>query len=479
MVKDIVIALDMGTSGCRAAAVRADGTVAAQHYVALFPARPAVGLSEYQADTLFQAAERSIHAVLDKIGPQNAAALAVTSQRSSVVLWNRDTGEPVGPVLTWEDGRARLQAQDAPVSQEEIHLKTGLYKTPFFSAPKIAWSLQNVPQAISLVSQGKLVAAPIASYIIWKLTGGKTFAADYTLAQRTLLFDVQMLSWSEALCNAFSVPREILPSLQPSAGDYGTYAYRGVSIPICACVGDQQAAAVYFQLAKHKSLINYGTGAFWLYNTGADAQFLPGMLTSLAASTRTHAGDYLLEGPVNAAASALLWLKAQGILFEEAELDTLCTGAQHPVLFLPAFGGLGAPYWDFETPTSIDHLSPRTRKPDWVAGVVRAIAFLLADIAAYLRDNGCPVEGPVQVSGGLSHCNYLTSFQADVLQLPLEVSHQADATVLGAAQLAFSQLGVTSHFAPVFAKVSPSLPTQAAGELHATWQQFVARVRKK
>ncbi len=479
MKKEYIVSLDMGTSGCRAAAVRADGTIGAQHYFPLVPARPAPGLSEYNAEDLWHAAEQSLRAVLDKIGPQNAAALAVASQRSTVVLWDTKTGESVGPVLTWEDGRAQTQVQDATVSQEEIHLKTGLYKTPFFSAPKITWSLQTVPQAISLLAQGRLAAGPVASYIIWKLTGAQKFATDYSLAQRTLLLDVHLLSWSETLCKAFNIPQDILPSLQASAADYGAYTYQGVSIPVCACVGDQQAAAVYFKLAKNKSLINYGTGAFWLYNTGDRPVFLPGMLTSLSAGTQPRTSDYLLEGPVNSAASALLWLKAQGILFEDGEVDGLCAQANRPVWFLPAFGGLGAPYWDFQTPTAVQGLSPHTRKPDWVAGVVRAIAFLLTDIANYLRTNGCAVEGPVQVSGGLSHSNYLTSFQADVLQLPLEVSHQADATLLGAAMLAAEHIGQPVTCAPAYTKVSPTLTAVQAGELYAAWQQFVSNVRKK
>ena len=479
MKKEYIVSLDMGTSGCRAAAVRADGTIGAQHYFPLVPARPAPGLSEYNAEDLWHAAEQSLRAVLDKIGPQNAAALAVASQRSTVVLWDTKTGESVGPVLTWEDGRAQTQVQDATVSQEEIHLKTGLYKTPFFSAPKITWSLQTVPQAISLLAQGRLAAGPVASYIIWKLTGAQKFSTDYSLAQRTLLLDVHLLSWSETLCKAFNIPQDILPSLQASAADYGAYTYQGVSIPVCACVGDQQAAAVYFKLAKNKSLINYGTGAFWLYNTGDKPVFLPGMLTSLSASTQPHTSDYLLEGPVNSAASALLWLKAQGILFEDGEVDGLCVQANRPVWFLPAFGGLGAPYWDFQTPTAVQGLSPHTRKPDWVAGVLRAVAFLLADIAAYLRANGCEIKGPVQVSGGLSHSNYLTSFQADVLQLPLEVSHQADATLLGAAMLAAEHIGQPVTCAPAYTKVSPTLTAVQAGELYAAWQQFVSNVRKK
>ena len=224
--------------------------------------------------------------MLDKIGPQNAAALAVASQRSTVVVWNKTSGQAVGPVLSWEDGRAAMQAQQAPITQTQIHLKTGLYKTPFFSAPKIAWTLQNFPEAASLSSQKNLLAAPVASYLIWHLTGGKTFATDYSLAQRMLLLDAEQFAWGEMLARSFGVPLDVLPDLKPSAADYGAYTYQGASIPIVACVGDQQAAAVYFGLSYQKSFINYGTGAFWLYHTGDKPAFFPGMLTSLGASNK-------------------------------------------------------------------------------------------------------------------------------------------------------------------------------------------------
>lgn len=476
MKKELIIALDIGTSGCRAAAVRADGTLAAQHYLPLLPKRPAPGLSQYDAAELVAAATQSLNAVLDKTGPQQAAALAITSQRSTVVLWDKETGEAVAPVLTWEDGRAQQQAQQADITQEEVHALTGLYKTPFFSAPKIAWTLENYPVCKELLKERRLLAAPVASYIIWKLTGGHTFATDLTLAQRTLLVDIHTRKWSEKLCNAFGVPMEILPQLRPSAADYGAYLYKGSAVPITTCVGDQQSAAVYFGLQKNKSLINYGTGAFWLYNAGEKAVLLPGMLTSLCAD---DACSYLLEGPVNSAASALLWLKAQGVLFDDTEVDALCATAKNPIWFLPAFGGLGAPYWNFKTPTAIGGLSPHTQKPDWVAGVVRGIAFLLADIGAYLRANGCKVEGPVQVSGGLSHLSYLTSFQAGLLQLPLEVSHQSDATVLGAAMLGAKPLGLSCACSPAYTQVTPNLSAGEAEKLYSAWREFVTKNLQK
>ncbi len=478
MAKNLLVALDIGTSGCRAIAVREDGSVAAQHYLPLAPNRPSPGKSEYQATELIKAAKNSLHAVLDKIGPQNAAAIAMASQRSTVVVWDKSSGESVGPVLSWEDGRALSQATQAPITQTQLHLKTGLYKTPFFSAPKIAWTLQNFPEAASLAAQKRLLAAPVASYIIWHLTGGKTFATDYSLAQRTLLFDVEQFAWAEPLAKLFGVPGDVLPDLKPSAADYGAYTYQGVSIPIVACVGDQQAATVYFGLDYQKSLINYGTGAFWLYHTGDKPAFFPGLLTSVGASSQPKKCTYLLEGPVNSAGSALLWLKAQGIMFDDAEMDTLCTSAAKPVWFLPAFGGMGAPYWDFETPTAVEGLSPLTRKADWVAGVTRGIAFLLTDISDYLKTNGLAVKGPVQVSGGLSRSTYLTSFQADLLQLPLEVTHQPDATALGAALLAADYIGQKYTLPLQYTPVSPRMSAHDSQVLHAAWQRFLTRVRR-
>ncbi|MCQ2410918.1 MAG: hypothetical protein MJ053_05515 [Elusimicrobiaceae bacterium] len=473
----MIVALDIGTSGCRAAAVCMDGTLAAHHYVPLTPVRKAAGLSEYEASALLQASLQALQAVLDKVGPEQVASLAVASQRSTVVLFDKTSGQAVAPVLTWEDGRSQQQAAQAPISQEEVHALTGLYKTPFFSASKIAWSLQAVPQAAQTLHTGNLLASPVASYLIWNFTKGAVFATDYTLAQRTLLFDITTLSWSETLCRAFGITGEILPQVFPTCADYGSYTYRGVSSPITVCSGDQQAAAAYFNLQPHESLINYGTGAFWLYHTGEKPVFLPGMLTSLAAGG--DKASYLLEGPVNCAASALLWLRAQGITFEDEKIDELCHLTTEPVLFLPALGGLGAPYWDYHVSAAVDNLSPRTCKADWVAGVLRAVALRLTDIATYLRVHGYDTSGKIRVSGGLSRIGYLVSFQADMLQQNLYITEQADATVLGAALLAARGGKMRPEFEQPQQLVSPAVNEKAAKQVYRQWQTFVARVRQK
>ena len=475
-----IVSLDLGTSGCRAVAVTTDGQLACEQREAFAPVRGSDGTSHYNAQTLLEVQQRVLNNLLDRVTPCQVAAIAVASQRSTVALWNARTGAAVAPVLTWEDGRAEEEARQADVSQEEVHKLTGLYKTPYFSAPKIAWCLKNLPPTQEAFDAGDLCIGPVATYFIWHLTHGAVFAADGSLAQRTLLFDINSLSWSMPLCRAFGIPKSGLPAVQHSAGDYGIYTYQGVDIPITSCVGDQQAAAYWFDLQPKQSSINYGTGAFWLYQVGQQAVSLPGMLTSVSAQT-PQGKNYFLEGPVNAAGSIFLWLNAQGISCAEAELDSLCRLSKNPVRLLPALGGLGAPYFDFSVSPAVENLSPHTQKADWVAGAARGLAFLLVDIAAYLTQQGHELQGAVMAAGGLSHLNYLVGFQADILQRPVHICKDADATVLGAAKLAALGVGWDTQAWKMQTEreMQPHISPQTAAEMYRQWQTFVGRVRAK
>jgi len=480
MTEKIIVALDLGTSGCRAAAVSADGRVLFQKSAPLAPVRAGKGLSEYDAGKLLEAQFAALNAVLDEAGPQNAAAVAVASQRSTVVLWDKTTGRAVAPVLTWEDGRAVQEAELASVSQEEIHERTGLYKTPYFSAPKIAWCLKHCPLAQDALNRKTLAAAPVASYFIWHLTKGSVFAADPTLAQRTLLFDLSAQTWSEPLCNAFGVPLSVLPEIFPSGADYGFYEYKGISIPVRACAGDQQAAAYASGLEKGAGLINYGTGAFFLYNAGTEKKRLPGMLSSLSVSLPGAQSDTLFEGPVNAAGSVFLWLKSLGVSFDMAEADALCQASQKPVLLLPALGGLGAPYWDYSVSPVLADLSPQTQKADIVAGAVRGVAFSVADVAYYLQTHGFEARR-VGVCGGLARMESLVQFQADILQRELFVLEETERTVLGAARLAAEASGWKTASWPETAAftVAPSLFGVEADREYRKWRAFVEWCRSR
>ncbi len=473
-----VVALDQGTSSCRAFAVGLDGTVKAQKSIPFPPHRPQKGFSQYDAPALLNTQLEVLHTLLDEIGPAHVAGIGVCSQRSTVVLWNAQTGQAVAPVLTWEDGRAAQESARVTLSQAQIHAWTGLFNVPHFSAPKIAWCLHNFPAAAQAAQQGTLRVAPVASYLIWQLTQGAVFATDPTLAQRTLLYNIQTGQWDETLCQAFGVPVMCLPEIKSSAANYGVYLYKGVKIPILACVADQQAAAFYQGLSAGQTAVNYGTGAFVLHHTGAQLTVLPGMLSSVAATTKPGEKQFLLEGPVFAAGSVLQWLQAaKGLSFDVSQVDALSAQAQHPVQLLPALGGLGAPYWDYHATPVAEHVSPQTTAADWVAGALQGIAGLVADIVYYLRAQGQAVNGPVYVSGGLSQSRYLLQHQADLLQTPLRLCPQTESTVLGAASLVLAgqDKGIPAFPVASVHQVTP----QGTPQLYKAWQAFVQNCRKK
>lgn len=481
MTERFIAALDLGTSSCRAAAISLNGRIILQKSVPLAPKRTAPGLSEYDAQTLFFAQLNALHALLDELGPHNAAAIAVASQRSTVVLWDKSSGLSVAPVLTWEDGRAAEETHLCTLSQEEIHAITGLYKTPYFSAPKIAWCLKNCPPAQNALQAGTLAAAPAASYFIWRLTEGAVFATDPTLAQRTLLCDVNARSWSEKLCSAFGVPLAVLPAVHPSGADYGSYEYKGVKIPLRACAGDQQAAAYAMGVTEGTCAINYGTGAFLLYNAGREAKRLPGILTSLAVSEDSSESDILLEGPVNAAGSVFLWLNEWNGKVDMQEVDALVQTAQKPVWLLPALGGLGAPFWDYSVSPVVAGLSPLTKRSDLLAGAVRGVAFSVADVAYYLRKFGLN-PAKTSVSGGLSRLNSLVQFQADILQQELTVLDESESTLLGVARLVLPGLDGAAQnwaFPPVKKTVSPSIFGVEADKEYKNWRKFTEWCQSK
>ena len=474
MSEKYIIALDQGTSGCRAVAVDENHVVRAQQSAVFSPVRFAAGRSEYKAEDLLQAQLRVLNGLLDQIGPENAAGIGVCSQRSTIVLWDKTTGEAVAPVLTWEDGRAQTESDEVPLTQAQVHLQTGLFKTPYFSAPKIAWCLKNSPAAARSAAAGTLQASPVAGYFIWHLTRGNVFATDPTLAQRTLLWDFHSGNWSETLCQAFRVPGICLPKILPTTADYGAYIYKGVKIPICVCVADQQAAAAYQGLSAGRTTINYGTGAFVLHHTGNQPVVLPGMLSSVAATGPSQQRQFLLEGPVFAAGSVLQWLQqVKGIQFDVAHIDNLCAQAQQPVKLLPALGGLGAPYWDYTVGPCIQDVTSSTTAADWVAGALNGIAGLVADIIYYLRSNGQEVKGPLRVSGGLAQSGYL-------LQVPLELQPQTESTVLGTALLTARQLGWEEPQPVVSAlrTFSPRLTEQQSQQAYRTWHQWVENSRR-
>lgn len=478
----LIIALDQGSSTSRALAVDEKGQTAARASRALDTLRPAQGLAEFDAWELLKGQLDALFDVLGQVKGAQIAALSVACQRSTVVFWDRLTGKPVAPALSWQDGRALAEAEAAALPQETVHALTGLYKTPFYSAPKIAWTLKNVPAAAQAAADGRLCVGPVASYIIWHLTRGQTFACDPTLAQRTLLFNISTLNWEPQLLDAFGVERAWLPQIKRTADDYGVFEHEGLSVPIRACVGDQQAALQALRVVSGGACINYGTGAFFMRNTGGQCHLLPGLLTSVGAAQSGGVCEYLLEGPVNACGTVFAWLNEIGFSFSMDELDALCEVSRAPVQFLPALGGLGAPYWDFAASPVLAGLSPHTKKADVVRGAAEGIALLLADIVFYAERHGVK-SGEIKVAGGLSKSRALLRAQADILQTRLLPCAEAESTAVGAALLAAPSCGTdasqweTMRLLPA---VEPQMDAEDAEEKYQRWHQFLnwCKIRK-
>ena len=471
--------LDQGSSNSRAVAVGTGGAVIAKTSRRLLAGFPAAGLAEYDANRLLQSQLDALDELLDAIPPAfEIAGLGVTSQRSTVVLWDKKTGEPLAPVLSWQDGRAAELLDSIAVAHEEIHAVTGLYKTPYFSAPKILWCLKNCPPVKKAAEEGRLAAGPVASYIVWKLTGGAVFASDPTLAQRMLLFDLRDFNWSARLLELFSVPEGCLPRLQPSVADYGVYNSRRGAIEIRAMLGDQQSAMLGAgAFASDSAMVNYGTGAFFMAATGGRRSGAAGMLESAAWQSSAGGKTYLLEGAVTAASSMLDWLNQLGLQFSVGEIDALCAQSRTPPLVLCALGGIGSPYWDYKTATVVAGLTPETKKADMVRGTLEGLAHLVGRNAFAALESGAGFS-KVLASGGLSNSDFLLQFQSDLLQLPVVRSAEPETTALGAAWLLAKSSGADTAGWFAGGKVfSPSVSPEKAKKLAARWLAFYESAR--
>ncbi|MDR1123700.1 MAG: hypothetical protein LBL61_03685 [Elusimicrobiota bacterium] len=478
MKNKIIIALDQGSSSSRAAAVTHGGEV-------LFKEALPVSLKvdgprcEYDARTLLQ----TQISVLDKVlaackGRGEITDIAICAQRSTIVLWDSSDGAPLCPALSWLDGRAAAFAAADMAQQQFIRASTGLYKTPFYSAPKIQWCLQNYPGVQAALKAGRLLCGPVASYLIWHMNGGKVFAADITNAQRMLLFNIKTLQWDEEILKSFSVPRGILPQVLPTAADYGSYK----NIPITVCAGDQQASAAAALPQKGDCIINCGTGAFALLNIGPEAADVQGLLTSAGFNTAAQTRpDFILEGPVNAAGSLFAWLNSLGINFDIKDLDALCAASKTPAQFYPALGGIGAPLWDFALKPVIAGLTPQSTKEDIIAGAMRGLCFLLADIINCAALAGFEAKC-IRAGGGLSASTYLLKFLAGILQRPIIRVKENEAAALGAAYIATTAAGIDAAGWQAFRDYEvfePAMPPREAAALNARWRDFAAWARSQ
>ena len=479
-----VLALDQGTTGSTALVIAADGRIVGRGYREITQHFPQPGWVEHDAEEIFahtiEAARAAIAAA--KVTPD---AIGITNQRETILLWERATGRPVGTAIVWQDRRTSRRTQELRDAgqAEAIYRATGLVTDPYFSATKLEWLLKERVRA-SRLSPDQLAAGTIDTWLVWQLTNGAVHATDPTNASRTMLFDINTRAWSDQLCALFGVPRELLPEVRPSSGDFGVAAkeHLGAAIPILGVAGDQQAA-LYGQgvWEKGKSKQTYGTGAFLLLHTGstrpAGGQ---GILTTMACGPRGEAA-YALEASIFIAGAAVQWLRdGLGIVGKASETEAMARSLERNdgVYFVPALTGLGAPAWEPEARGTIVGLTRGTSREHLVRAALEAMAYGTADVLAAMRGaSGAPLD-VLRVDGGASQNDWLMQFQSDVLGVPVERPDIIETTALGAAGLAGVAAGVWTdaeafHASRTFQRFEPAGGANVARQGLGGWRRAV------
>jgi glycerol kinase len=488
-----VIAIDAGTTGVRSRAVFTDGRPSVGSYREFTQHYPEPGWVEHDADEIWEAARETLHSVVGEVlglaDIDGVAAIGITNQRETVLAWNRATGRPYGTAIVWQDRRTaeRCDQLDADGHLPLVRERTGLVLDPYFSGTKAEWLLANRDIPID----DDLAIGTIDSWLIWKLTHGAVFATDVTNASRTMLCDIRSRSWDPDLCALLHVPINALPTIVPSSGRIGTTDERaGVAgnIPISGVAGDQQAAlfgqaCVTPGMAKN----TYGTGSFVLLNVGETCpRPTEGMLTTVAWTLADGTTHYALEGSIFATGAAIQWLRdGISIIDSAAEAGPLAESVDDTggVYVVPAFAGLGSPWWDPYARGTIVGITRGTGRAEITRAVVESMAYQTRDVIdAMTAASGTPIVD-LRVDGGASVMNLLCQFQADQLGVTVQRPVDQETTALGAAFLAGLAEGVWPDLDAVGdqweldADFAPAADRTLADALHAQWLRAVERSR--
>ncbi len=489
-----ILAIDQGTTGSTAIVFNEKQAPVGQAYREFKQHYPNPGWVEHDAEEIWKvtlwAARKAIRDA--GIPPSSLASLGITNQRETVVIWDRKTSRPISRAIVWQCRRTSETIRKLKTRGYEnlIRRRTGLVLDPYFSAAKAAWILDHVPGARKRAERGELAFGTIDSWLIWKLTGGRVHATDPTNASRTSLFDIHRKVWSDELLRLFRVPRPLLPEVRNSSGDFGSAlpAHLGARVPIRGVAGDQQAALFgHYAVAPGQGKCTFGTGAFALAYVGRRPmrQSKSGLLTTLVCDPEGKPA-YGLEGSIFMAGAIVQWLRdGLGWIRKASETEALARSVSDTggVVLVPAFVGLGAPYWDFSARAAVLGMSRGTTKAHIVRAALEAIAYQTADlIKAANRDRGHKLL-ELRVDGGAVRNDFLMQFTADVLGIPVHRPVMAELTAFGAARLAAVSLGrwkiPTNRTPRAVTTFRPGIsPFERARRLKA-WADAVSRVRSK
>ena len=486
-----IMAIDQGTTSSRAIIFDHDGNkvaISQQEFPQYFP-QP--GWVEHDPLEIWDSVQSVISNVMIKsqIKPYKIAAIGITNQRETTVIWDRHTGKPIYNAIVWQSKQTSDIAEQLIKDgyKDMIHKKTGLVIDSYFAATKIKWILDHVPGAREKAAKGDLMFGTIDTWLLWKLSGRRVHATDVTNASRTMLFNIHTLDWDQDILDLLEIPQSLLPVVKPSSAIYGytgDYHFYGVQIPIAGIAGDQQAA-LFGQAAYDKGSIKntYGTGAFIVMNTGLKPTLSDnGLLTTIAYGLdgQTH---YALEGSIFVAGSAVQWLRDGLKMFNKASeseqmaVDAKTTGG---VYVVPAFTGLGAPYWDQEVRGAMFGLTRGTERGHIIRATLEAIAYQTKDVVdTMVKDTQLPLTA-LTVNGGASRNNFMMQFQADILQTPIKRAAMEETTALGAAFLAglavdfWEDQDELRKLSRIGDQFDPQMDSQEAADLYRGWQRAIA-----
>ena len=450
-----IIAIDQGTTSSRAILFDELGHLITSDQMEISLSFPKSGWVEQNAEELWQSVYEVLKEVVvsSRVNPADIKAIGITNQRETSILWDKKTGLPVCPAIVWQSRQSQEICEDLITKgfEKAIQEKTGLIINPYFSASKLKFMFDHNPALLERARRGELLFGTVDSFLVWKLSEGAVHVTDYSNASRTLLFNIHSLEWDQELLELFGIPEAILPKVVPSSEVYG-YATvlntltGGVKIPIASVIGDQQASLFgqcCYNVGDVKS--TYGTGCFMLMNTGSEAVASHnGLLTTIAWGLDGKV-EYALEGSVFVAGSAVQWLRDGMRLIEkssEVERYSDRIAGSDGVYFVPAFVGLGTPYWDNDARGAVYGLTRATKREHFVNALVESIAYQAKDVMEVMKaESGAEIQN-LAVDGGASVNNYLMQFQADILDCRITRPTILETTALGAAYMAGLAVGV-------------------------------------
>ncbi|ABV89132.1 glycerol kinase GlpK [Shewanella pealeana] len=493
MSKKYIIALDQGTTSSRAIVFDHDTKMVASSQREFSQMYPQPGWVEHDAMEIWASQSSTLIEVLARadIHSEDVAAIGITNQRETTVVWDKVTGKPVYNAIVWQCRRSKAICDELKAQGLEDYIKqtTGLVLDPYFSGTKIKWILDNVEGVRERAEKGELLFGTIDTWLVWKLTEGKVHVTDPTNASRTMLFNIHTQQWDDKLLDAFDIPRSILPEVKPSSAIYGytRIAGEGSHIAIAGMAGDQQSA-LFGQLCIEEGMAKntYGTGCFLLMNTGVEAvQSQHGLLTTIAIGADGGI-NYALEGSVFMGGATVQWLRDElGLIRDAQDTEYFAKKVEdtNGVYLIPAFVGLGAPYWDPDARGALVGLTRGANRNHIIRAALEAIAYQSRDLLDAMSKDSCVELKQIKVDGGAVANDFLMQFQADITNVEVLRPELTETTALGAAFLAGLAVGFwdstdeLKHKAGIERNFTPQISMQKRDSLYKGWQEAVTRTR--